>query len=66
MKLLGTVALVLAVGVAVVMLNLVLLGSASSSNDPVGKLVPRAHLPAPPHGTVRPQHGPLEGEGRDD
>jgi hypothetical protein len=66
MKLLLTIALVLAAAGAVVLLNVVLLGRASSSSDPVGRLQPRANLPAAPAGTVRPQHGPLEGEGRDD
>jgi len=66
MRLLGTVALVAATAALVIVLNVVLLGHASSGSDPVGKLGPRANLPAAPHGTIRPQHGRVEGDGRDD
>jgi hypothetical protein len=43
-----------------------LLGSASASNDPVGRLSPRTHLPAAPHWTVRPTSGRPHDEGADD
>ena len=46
--------------------NIVLLGTAAASNDPVGRLSPRAHLPAAPHWTVRPTGGHPQDEGADD
>ena len=46
--------------------NILLLGSAAASNDPVGRLSPRAHLPAAPHWTVRPPSGRPHDEGADD
>jgi hypothetical protein len=60
------VLLVAVAAAAVIAANVALLGYASSSNDPVGKLSPRAHLPAAPAGVVRPHEGPLENEGADD
>jgi heme/copper-type cytochrome/quinol oxidase subunit 1 len=71
MNRLATTAVVLAAGVAVILLNLVLLHYGSSSNDPVGKLGPTAHLPTQrispaPAGIVQPASGPIRGEGRDD
>ena len=65
--------LVVAVGfcaaaAAAILLNLLLLGSASARNDPVGKLTPRANLPAAPAWTVRPEpkHGDHEHDHADD
>ena len=51
--------LVVAAAAAAVALNVLLLGSASANNEPVGRLSPRANLPAAPHWTVRPtdEHG---------
>ncbi len=52
------VLVVLAVGAAAtaaIFLNLLLLGNAAAQNDPVGKLSPRAKLPAAPSWTVRPE-----------
>lgn len=46
--------------------NVLLLGAAAASNDPVGRLSPRAHLPAAPHWTVRPATGHPHDEGADD
>ena len=71
MNRLASTALVLAAGVAVVLLNLVLLHYGSSGNDPVGKLGPTARLPSQrispaPAGIVQPSSGPIQGEGRDD
>jgi hypothetical protein len=60
------VVLIAAVAAAAIVANLVLLRYASASNDPVGKLSPRAQLPAAPAGVVRPQSGPIENEGADD
>lgn len=51
---------------AAIAANVVLLGNASASNDPVGQLSPRAHLPAAPHWTVRPTHGRPNDGGADD
>jgi hypothetical protein len=46
--------------------NILLLGSAAADNAPVGRLSPRAHLPAAPHGTVRPTTGRPHDEHADD
>ena len=51
---------------AAIAANVVLLGRASAGNDPVGRLSPRAHLPAAPHGTVRPTSGRPHDEHADD
>lgn len=64
-RLAAAVAVVAAVAAAV-LLNLVLLDRASSRNDPVGKLSPKANLPAAPPGVVQPRTGPIEGEHQDD
>jgi hypothetical protein len=55
-----------AAATAAVLLNVLLLGSASAGNDPVGKLSPRANLPPAPHWIVRPTTGPARDEGADD
>jgi hypothetical protein len=62
---------VVAAAVVAVLLNVVLLNSTSSGNDPVGKLGPIARLPArglrpAPPGVVQPSTGPVRGEGKDD
>ena len=46
---------------AAIAANVLLLGSAAASNDPVGQLSPRIHFPAAPAWTVRP----VEGHARD-
>jgi hypothetical protein len=51
---------------AAIVANIVLLGSAAASNDPVGRLSPRAHLPPAPHGIVRPRTGRPHDEHADD
>lgn len=58
--------LIAVVAAAAIVANLALLHYASASNDPVGKLSPRAQLPPAPAGVVRPQRGPIENEGADD
>ena len=68
---LATLTLVLAAAASAVLLNVLLLNQASSSNDPVGKLTPTAHLPAQglpaaPPGVIQPSTGPIKGEGEDD
>jgi hypothetical protein len=60
------VLLVGAAAAAAALLNLLLLGQASSQNDPVGKLTPRTHLPAAPGWTIRPTSGHVEDQGADD
>jgi hypothetical protein len=51
---------------AAIAANVLLLGNAAASSDPVGRLSPRAHLPAAPHWTVRPTQGRPHDEGADD
>jgi hypothetical protein len=51
---------------AAILANILLLGSAAANNSPVGRLSPRAHLPAAPHWTVRPTTGLPHDEGADD
>jgi hypothetical protein len=57
---------VAAAATAAIAANVLLLGNAAASNDPVGRLSPRAHLPAAPHWTVRPTRGQPQDEGADD
>ena len=57
---------VAAAAVAAIVANVLLLGNAAASNDPVGRLTPRAHLPAAPHWTVRPTTGRPNDGGADD
>ena len=47
---------------AAIAANVLLLGRAAASNDPVGQLTSRVHLPAAPAWTVRPVAG-HSGEG---
>jgi hypothetical protein len=60
------VVVVAAAAVAAIVANVLLLGNAAASNDPVGRLSPRAHLPAAPRWTVRPPGGHPHDEGADD
>ena len=60
------VLVVAAVAAAAVLANVLLLGSASAGNDPVGRLSPRAHLPPAPHWTVRPTTGRPHDDRADD
>ena len=60
------VAVVAAVAAAAIAANILLLGSAAASNDQVGKLTPRVHLPAAPAWTVRPPEGHAHDGGADD
>jgi hypothetical protein len=57
---------VAAAAAAAIAANVLLLGRAAAGNDPVGRLSPRAHLPAAPHWTVRPSTGRPRDEGADD
>jgi hypothetical protein len=60
------VLVVAAAAAAAIAANVLLLGNASANSDPVGRLSPRAHLPAAPHWIVRPTHGRSHDEGADD
>lgn len=61
-----TIAVVAAVVAAVVLVNLTLLGSGAAQSDPVGRLSPKAQLPAAPPGVVRPRTGPVAHDHEDD
>ena len=66
-RLRGKVVVVLvAAAAAAILANVLLLGSAAANNAPVGRLSPRAHLPAAPHWTVRPTTGRPHDEHADD
>ena len=68
-RLLLAALLIAAVAGAIVALNVVLLGRASATNDPVGTLNARTHFPAAPAWTIRPmhgEHGDTEHDGADD
>jgi hypothetical protein len=65
-RLLSAFLLIGTAAAAVIIANLALLGYASKSHDPVGKLNPRAPLPAAPSSVVRPQRGQLEDKESDD
>jgi hypothetical protein len=63
------VAAVAAAAAAAIALNLLLLGRASAQSDPLGRLSPKAKLPAAPAWTVRPaeaKHRDRERDGADD
>jgi hypothetical protein len=65
-RLLAVVALVAIAAAGAIAANLALLDYAARANDPVGKLTPRAHLPAAPARVVRPQTGTIDDRGSDD
>jgi hypothetical protein len=65
-KLALAVLLVAAAAGAAIAVNLALLGYASASSDPVGKLNPLVRLPAAPAHVLTPEQGPVENEGEDD
>lgn len=60
------VLLVAAAAAAAIALNVLLLGTASAQNDPVGRLAPGEHVPVAPAWIVRPTHGRVEDSGADD
>jgi hypothetical protein len=57
---------VVAAAAGAILANVLLLGSAAADNSPVGRLSPRAHLPAAPHWTVRSTTGRPHDGGADD
>jgi hypothetical protein len=59
------VVMVVAVAAAIA-LNVLLLGRASTQNDPAGRLTPSVKAPAAPSWIVRPTRGPIEDRGADD
>jgi hypothetical protein len=65
-KLLLALIAIAAVAAAAIIANLALLSYASSGNDPVGKLSPRANVSPAPATVFRPQRGPVQGEESDD
>lgn len=65
-RLLSAFLLIGAAAAAAIVANLALLGYASESHDPVGKLNPRASVPAAPSSVLRPQTGRLKDEESDD
>jgi hypothetical protein len=65
-RLLSALLLIGAAAAAAIVANLALLGYASASHDPVGKLNLRAHLPAAPAKVLPPQTGSLDTEAGDD
>lgn len=65
-RFLAVAALVAVAAAGAIAANLALLDYAARANDPVGKLTPRANLPAAPPGVVRPQTGTIEAHGDDD
>ena len=65
-RMLLVVAIVAVAAAAAIAANVLLLGSASASNDPVGQLNARVHLPAAPLWTVRPAIRPPHDDGADD
>ena len=60
------VAIAAVAAAAAIAANVLLLSSASASNDPVGQLNARVHFPAAPHWTVRPSEGHAHDDGADD
>jgi hypothetical protein len=61
------IALLVAIAAAgAIAANILLLGSAAADNAPVGRLSPRAHLPAAPHWTVRSTTGRPHDDHADD
>jgi hypothetical protein len=64
--LLVVVALVVLAAAGAIAANLALLNYATPAGDPVGKLTPRAKLPAAPARIVRPVTGTIEHDGGDD
>lgn len=65
-RLLVVVALVVVAAAGAIAANLALLNYATPAGDPVGKLTPRANLPAAPAQIVRPVTGTIEHDGGDD
>jgi hypothetical protein len=65
-RLLVVLALVVVAAAGAIAANLALLDYASRTGDPVGKLTPRANLPAAPARVLRPVTGTVEHDSGDD
>jgi hypothetical protein len=65
-RLLAIAALVLVAAAGALAANLALLNYAAAADDPIGKLSPRANLPAAPADVVRPRTGPIGRDRNDD
>ncbi len=65
-RLLAVLLLVVVAAAGAIAANLALLDYATGASDPVGKLTPRANLPAAPAQVIRPVTGTVEGQGDDD
>jgi hypothetical protein len=65
-RLLVVLALVVVAAAGAIAANLALLDYASRTGDPVGKLTPRANLPAAPARVLRPVTGTIEHNNGDD
>lgn len=66
MRALLVVALIAAAAAGAIFANLALLDSAATPSDPVGRLTPRANLPAAPADVVRPRTGAVQHRESDD
>jgi hypothetical protein len=65
-RLLVVLALVAVAAAGAIAANLALLNYATKAADPVGKLTPRANLPAAPTRVLRPVTGTVEPDNHDD
>ena len=65
-QLLLAILMIAAVAAAAIAANLALLTYATASNDPVGKLTPRASLPNAPARVLTPVNRPPDNQGADD
>lgn len=65
-RLLAIAALVLVAAAGALAANLALLDYAAAADAPIGKLSPRANLPAAPADVVRTRTGPIEHDRNDD
>lgn len=65
-RLLAVLLLVVVAAAGAIAANLALLDYATGAGDPVGKLTPRAKLPAAPAEVIRPVTGTVEDHGGDD
>ncbi len=63
---LAAIVLVAAAAAAAIAANVALLGWLSSDSGAVGRLSPRANVPAAPAQVIRPRTGPVERDENDD
>jgi hypothetical protein len=65
-RMLVVVAVIAAAATGAIFANLALLDYAAAPTEPVGRLTPRANLPAAPADVVRPRTGTLDRRESDD